>query len=334
MKYVKLRVNIPRFFLLFFAGIVLVPQAYGSAIMGTIYDQRRNPLAEVNVELLNDYYQVINRAYTDGTGRYEFNGLIDGRYTVKVLPFKHDLLEQTQLIEIYTSTVRGAGGGNTLEVRDFYLLPRKGSLEEAEASVVFVQEIPKDAKRAYEDAIDLFPKRRRVEGLKGLRDAINLFPNYFLALNRLGQELIADGKYGEAFPLLMKATDVNPKSPKSFYYLGLALHQLKYYPAAIVALNQAHLMSPNSVPVLWTLGAAERQDKKLNDAEKHLLQAKKLSKTVSPDLIFELALVYRDQARYGDAADELEAFLKARSDAKDIEKIRKLIAEYRKKQTS
>lgn len=334
MKHVKSRVNVPQFLFLLFAIGVLLPHVYASAIMGTIYDQRRNPLSEVNVELLNDYYQVVDRSFTDGTGRYEFNGLIDGRYTVKVLPFKHDLLEQTQLVEIYTSTIRGAGGGNTLEVRDFYLLPRKGSLEEAEASVVFVQEIPKEAKRAYEDALDLFPKKRRVEGMKGLRDALGIFPNYFLALNRLGQELIAEGKYGEAFPVLMKATDVNPKSPKSFYYLGLSLYQLKYYPAAIVALGQAHLMSPNSVPVLWTLGAAERQEKKLGDAEKHLLQAKKLSKTVSPDLIFELALVYRDQARFGDAADELEAFLKARSDAKDVEKIRKLIAEYRKKQTS
>ncbi len=314
-----------------FLLVVFVPQLFASTIIGTIYDQNRNPLSEVNVELLNDYYQVINRTITEGTGKYEFGNLNDGRYTVKVLPFKHDLLEQTQQIEIYTSTIRGAGGGNTLEVRDFYLQPRKGSLEEAEAGVIFAQEVPKDARKAYDDALEQFPKKKRAEGMAGLKQAIKIFPNYFMALNRLGRELVAEAKYGEAFPVLMKAADINPKSPMAFYYLGYSLYQLKYFPSAIVALSQAQFLSPSSVPVLWTLGSAERQDKKLADAEKHLTAAKKLAKSDMPDLNFELALVYRDQGKFGQAADELEGFLKARPDAKDIQNIKKLIVEYRNK---
>ncbi len=302
-----------------------------STITGTIYDLNRNPLPEVNIELLNDYYQTIDRAITDGTGRYEFNGLVDGRYTVKVLPLKYDLMEQTQLVEINTQTVRGQGGGTSLEMRDFYLQPRKGSLDDAEASVVFAQDVPKGARKAFENAVALFPKKKRPEAMAGLRDAIGLFPDYFHALSRLGRELAVEEKYGEAFPLLMKACDINPKSPTALYYLGYTLFKLKYYPAALVALTQAQVLSPTSFPVLWALGAVERQEKKLADAEKHLTQAKKLLKMSMPDLSFELALLYRDLGKYEEAASELESFLKARPDAKDAAQIRKLIADYRSK---
>lgn len=302
-----------------------------STITGTIYDLKRNPLPEVNVELLNDYYQVINRAVTEGTGRYEFSNLPDGRYTVKVLPLKYDLMEQTQLVEIYTSTVRGQGGGISLEIRDFYLQPRKDSMEEAEASVVFVQEVPQEARKVYEDAVELFSKKKRTDAMVGLRKALKIFPDYFQALNRLGRELVIEGKYGEAFPLLMRASDINPKSPTAYYYLGYSLYKLEYYPAALVALTQAQVLSPKSHMVLWTLGAVERHEKKLADAEKHLTAAKKLLKTSLPDLNFELALLYRDLGEFQKAADELEIFLKARPDAKDAQQIKKLIAEYRAK---
>jgi tetratricopeptide (TPR) repeat protein len=313
---------------------LLASPVFASTISGTIYDNHRNPLSEVNVELLNDFNQVINRAYTESTGRYEFGGLVDGRYTVKVLPFRYDLLEQSQQIEINTITIRGTGGGNMFEIRDFYLLPRKGSLEDVETGVVFAQNIPKDAKRSYDTALELFPKKRRDEAIQQLKEAIRIFPDYYLALSRLGREYVGDGKHGEAFPLLLKASDLNPKSPVTLYYLGYALYKLNYYKASIVPLTAACVLSPSSVPLLWTLGAAERMEKKLPDAEKHLTSAVKLSKVAMPDLIFELALLYRDQGKFGLAADQLESFLKARPDAKDAEKIKKLIQTYRDKAKS
>ncbi|MFM9904047.1 MAG: carboxypeptidase regulatory-like domain-containing protein [Pyrinomonadaceae bacterium] len=313
---------------------VFVIPVYASTITGTIYDNRRNPLPEVNVELLNDYYQVINRSVTEASGRYEFGGLADGRYSVKVLPFRYDLLEQTQQIEIYTNKVRGTGSGNTTEIKDFFLSPRRGSLDEAEAGVIFAQEIPKDAKKAYETAVDLFTKNRRPEALAEIKRAINIFPNYFLALNRLGREFVVEGKYGDAFPILMKASDTNPKSPTALYYLGYTLYKLSYNKAALVALKQAYILSPTSVPLLWTLGSVERLEGQLPDAEKHLVQAKKLTRVEIPDLRFELALLFRDLGKFGLAADELEAFLKGRPDAKDGDKIKKLIKTYREKTKS
>ncbi len=283
--------KIGRWLILTSCFLLLAQTASASNIMGTIYDRNRTPIPEVNIELLNDLYQTINRTITDSTGRYEFGDLPDGRYTIKVLPFRYDLMEQSQLVEIYTSTVRGQGSGYVMEIRDFVLLPRKGSLDESEAGVIFAQDIPNDAKKAYENALESFTKARRAEGIASLQTAIKIFPNYFLALLRLGKEYSIEAKYGEAFPFLIRAADINVKSPTTFYYLGYSLYKLGYFPSALIALSHAYVLSPSSVPLLWALGAVERHEKKLIDAEKHLTQAKKLTRVDIPDLNFELALL-------------------------------------------
>lgn len=303
-----------------------------SSITGTIYDNHNNSLTDVDVELLDDFYRLLSRTRTEGTGRYEFSGLGDGRYTVRVLPFRYDFLDQSQLIEINTSTIRGAGQGNTLEIKDFYLQPRRGSLEEAEAKVVFAQSVPKEAEKAYKEALADFSKKRREEAVVKLQEALKLFPDYFLALNRLGKEYVVQEKYSEAYQILMKAVGLNPKSPVSFYFLGYALYKLNYNKAALIALNQAYVLSPSSVSLLVTLGTVERLENKYADSEKHLLQAKKLSRVIMPEIHFELARLYGENLKkYAEAADELEAFLKLRPDAQDALKIKELIKKFREK---
>lgn len=319
--------------LVFFGMFLSIQTVSASSVTGTVYDNRNNALTDVDVELLDDYYRLIGRTRTEGTGRYEFSGIGDGRFTVRAMPFRYDLIEQTQSFRIDTVNIRGQGMGNTLEIVDFYLQPRKGGLEESEASVVFAQEIPKPAKKAYEKAMENFSKKRRDEGIAGLQEAIQLFPDYFLALNRLGKEYVVQGKYPEASQILLKAANINSKSPTSLYYLGYALYKLNYNKAALIALNQAYILSPASPSLLLTLGTVERLEGKYTDAEKHLVQAKKLSKVTVPELHFELAhLYYENLKKYAAAADEFEAFLKARPDAKDAQVIKSLIKKLREKE--
>jgi hypothetical protein len=314
---------------------LFVQNVAASSITGTVYDNRNNALGDVDIELLDDLYRLIGRTRTESTGRYEFGGLGDGRYTVKALPFRYDFLDQSQSVEIKTFTITGSGNGNSLEIIDFYLLPRKGSIEEAEASVVFAQEIPKDAKKAYNKALEDFSKKRRDEGIASLNEAIKLFPNYFLALTSLGKEYIAKGMFSEAYPLLIKAVDVNPKSPMALYYLGYTLHKLNYNKAALIALTQAYNSSPSSIMVLTRLGIVEKMEGKYLDAEKHLTQAKKLMKVVNADIHWELAQLYGENLKkYDAAADELEAFLKARPDVQDAAKIKEMIKKLREKAKS
>lgn len=321
-------------YLFFLLGICAL-NAYGvSTIAGRVYDQNRNGLAEVDVELLNDYYQSIQRAKTDGSGRYQFNGLSDGRYSVRVYAFRFDLEDQTLPQEVLTQNIRG-GEGTGYFVLDFYLRPKRGGLAEAEAGVIFAQDVPEEAKRAYDLGLKDLSEKRTIDGIMSLNKAVQIFPTYFAALSRAGRELYHLQKYTDAVPFLMKAIQVNEKSPSALYYLGNCFYFLgkDYYKASIRALGQAAVLAPGSPQIKYSLGRVERRSGNFSIAEEHLLQAKKLSKDPVPDIQKELVELYsNDLKMYGKAADELEVYLKAsKSTTKESEEIKFKITELRAK---
>lgn len=327
------------FGLFFLLTIFIFSQtAFGqSTISGIIFDKQRNPLIDVDVELLNDLYQTRNRTKTDGSGRYTFGGLNNGRYLIKVLPFRYDLEDQIQDLEINTQNVRGGEGSGFFNL-DFYLLPRKGGLAESELSVVFSQDVPPEAKKLYENGVELLANKKTTEGVMKLNEAVKIFPDYFLALMRIGKELMILKNYKDAVPFFFKAANVNSKSATAFYYLGDCLHYLgkEYNKSALAALNQAFLMAPSSTGILYVLGKVEREEGKYAEAEKHLLQAKKLSKNPVPEIHKELAQLYgNDLKRYKEAADELELYLKAsKVEDKEEKNVKKIIADLRNKANS
>jgi tetratricopeptide (TPR) repeat protein len=145
-------------------------------------------------------------------------------------------------------------------------------------------------------------------------------------------------RYTEAVPFLLKAVEVNNKSATSFYYLGYSLHNLgkEYNKAAIRCLNNALVLAPSSTQVMFVLGKIERSDGKYVDAEKHLLQAKKLSKVAVPEIHKELAQLYADDMKkYNEAADELELYLKAsKLDNSAASQTKKVISSLREKAKS
>jgi Tfp pilus assembly protein PilF len=332
------KLNVPRlvcktfllFFILIFSGNVLA-----STITGYVYNKQRSPLNDVDVELLNEYYQLRGRTKTDGTGRYQFGGLPDGYYTVRILPFRYGYKDQSQLIEINTINARGTGGGNGYFTMDFYLSPRKGSLIDTETGVIFAQEVPEEARQNYENGVKKLSKNQTSEGVEQLREAIKIFPTYYEALNHLGKELVRQEKYGEAAQLFIRAAEVNSKSAVAFYYMGYSLNKLgkDFNKAALAALNQASLLAPESLQVLYILGKVEREEGKFDLAETHLIKAKKLSDDAIPEIHKELSQLYgNDLKKYKEAAQELELYIKVAKLSKEDEKnVKKLIADLKKK---
>jgi tetratricopeptide (TPR) repeat protein len=323
---------------LFMIAVFSAQSVFGvSTISGIVYDKQRNTLSDIDVELLNDYYQQIKRTRTDGSGRYQFDGLRDGRYTVKVMAFRYDLEDQSQPVDINTINIQGTEG-TSFQMVDFYMLPRRGGLAETELGVVFAQDVPQEAKKSYEKAISEISNKRISEGIIGLNKAIELFPSYYLALQRLGKELFIMKRYQEAVPFFFKAAEINQKSATSFYYLGYCLHNLgkEYNKAALAALNQSFTLASGSTQVLFVLGKVERTNGDFENAEKHLLQAKKSSKVSIPEIHKELAQLYaNDMKKYNEAADELEIYLKNNkpNDA-ELKQMKKVISDLRTKAKS
>ena len=334
MRLERLTVGRVIFSLLVVTGIFCFSQkTFASTISGIVYDNRRVALISVDVELQDEFYRQIARAKTTASGRYEFDGLKDGRYTVKVLPFRYDLLDESAEVEIATVVAVVGGTSNVFMTQDFYLSPRKGSLADAETGVIFAQEVPKEAENAYKSAIKDLSKKKNEEGIIGLRKAVEIFPNYYLALDTLGKQLFQEEKYGEAIQILLRATEVNQKSPTAYYYLGYSLNKLNYNKAAIIPLKQALTLAPASVQVLYVLGLAEEGEGNYTEAEKHLVQAKKFSKVVNPDIYWQLGQIYGNKLnKYKEAADELDQYLKTGKYSDEfVGKVRKVINDLREK---
>lgn len=311
-------------------SLILYGAAYSqqSRISGQVFGADRRPLADIYVELLNELGSIVSRYKTDGIGGYFFSSLTAGRFTVRVRPFGTNYEEQSQDVEINTFV-----GGRQVadhQQKDFFLKERKvPGAPSGAPGVVFAQTIPEQALTAYQRAIGHFESNRPDAGLSELRAAISIFPDYFVALERLGVELINRQQFEEAQARFTKAVAVNNRCSNCWYGLAFAFYATDA-DKAVDAAKKAATLAPDSADIALLLGISLRKDKRYSEAEKALLKAKKLSNGKSADVYWNLALLYaHNLKKYRRAADELESYLKIKPDHPNAELLRKLVKQYR-----
>lgn len=293
-------------------------------IEGQVYDQNRMPVPDANVELMNDVDSLLSTTKTNASGRFSFFGVSDGHFRIKVLALKTNLMEQTQDVEIVNLTRISS---DTAYV-EFYLRPSKRASDVSQERIteaIFVQEIPQNARRLYETGIDDLG-RNQDKGLSEIEQAVGIFPEYFDALSRLGREYISRKDYDKAYPFLLKAIDVNPRSYTSFYSLAYAFYQMKQIPAAVKAAAACVVLDSSSSDAQLLYGTLLRLNGDNQEAEKTLLKAKSLAKKPNPEISWQLALLYNKLKRNKQAADELQTYLKIYPDSPDRKKVEDLIA--------
>lgn len=293
-------------------------------IEGVVYDPNRNPVENVYVELLNDVDSVISRTRTNAIGRFSFTGMPSGRFIVKVLPLGTNFLEQTQECQLVNATKTS----NDTAYIDIYLRYDKrsiGGTNETSREVVFVQEVPAEAKKLYQDGVSDIGKNPE-KGLAKLEEALRIFPQYFDALNWLGKAYISQKKYEQAYPYLLKAIDINPRSYSTYYSLGFAFYQLKQYPAALEAARATTVLVPDSMDAQLLHGTLLRITGNYSDSEKALLKANALAKKMNGEVHWQLSLLYNRLDRKQETIDELEIYLKLTPDTPDRSKLQEMIA--------
>ncbi len=153
----------------------------------------------------------------------------------------------------------------------YYLKLRRGVT--GTTGVIFVQDVPAPAKKLFEKAIADLNDKKEKEGLAGLKAAIEAFPKYFFALERLGNEYIRLKKYEAAAILLKEATTINPRSFRSWYGLAFSLNSLNQSSEALTSVQKALEIYSESAEALLLSGVLLRQSKKFDGAEKSLVNA-------------------------------------------------------------
>ena len=307
-------------------GFVPAPQTNSNSISGHVSNDQHMPLADLRVELLNEVDSVIRTVKTDGSGLFVFRKLSDGTFHVRVQTSNTSYLSQTKRVEL----ARPHGFGAAFEELDFILVSKDKSGNITRPGVVFVQEVPEPARKQFQKATELLEKQnKRQEAFVALKSAIDLFPQYFDALELLGTEQVKDREYEAAIPSLTKALEVNSRSFASSFALGVAQYNLKQVQPAIESFRRAVLLNERSINANLWLGIALRQTTRPDEAEAYLKRADVLADSKLPDAHWQLALLFNQLKRYKEAADELEIFLKLQPDARDVELIKKLIQRLR-----
>ncbi len=290
------------------------------------------PVADAHVELLSDTYSTIRRTKTNASGVYYFRGLSSGNYKVRVNSYGIPYEEQTHGVSLVpVSAIRGSG--SVSEHLNFQLSfkrdPYAGPL--AAPGVVFAQEIPAGAKDLYEDGVKLLNEKKDTEGLEKLKGALEIFPNYYLALDRLGTEYVVRGFHRPAYVLLAKAIEVNPRSYSSTLGFGIAQFRLGDSAKSLKTFEQAiSLFGESPLAHMW-LGICNTENGNFAKAETALRQANRLSGGKSADVHWQLARLYSKQDRHEEAAEALESYLKHNPEAKNRKDVEEMVAKLRKK---
>lgn len=334
MKKLFIRMGYTIFTLGLLFSFLAVSASAQNSISGIVFDNNRQPVSDIYVELLDEVERLIASRKTKG-GFYTFQRLNRGIYYLKVRNAGTNFKEKK--IRIDLGDLNAIGGVDVKQQDIFLEVDKRGNENRKTVTgVVFVQEVPENAQNYYEQGLKDFKKNKDSEGIKNLKMAIQIFPEYFNALEKLGEVYLNQKKFTEAENVFKKSTEVNKKSFTSYFNLAIAQNNLNKKVNAAETLKKANEIDGNSINSHLLLGIIQRKLKQFNYAEKNLLKAKQLSKNKEADVNWQLAeLFYFELKKPDKAVEELKSFLKNLSEAekknnpKKIANIKKLIKNIR-----
>jgi Flp pilus assembly protein TadD len=247
------------------------------------------------------------------------NGLVDTFYTDSRGRFLITRSQGLQPNAAYTVTVPSDGRiyDTTIQSFKFYqvghitifLRPLENTV--AKAASVDVAEldvkVPKAAQESYEIAMRSLEEGKRDEAIKELNRAIEIYPEYFRALNDLGVILMQLGRNDEAAAVFERAIKVAPRVYHPRLNLAIIRTRQGRYKEAVESLERLYKDKPALIEVRAPLADALMALNRLDEAETHLraVLAEKLPKTAEGNVRYLLGLLLNRKQRYEEAAQEL-----------------------------
>lgn len=300
-------------------------------IIGTVRNVNGQPVSNVRVSIQDDNYQPIFTAFVDTTGRFLVKNLRTGKYIFRIETTGTPYEElQTGWVEL--SSLRKVGGASEVYPMDFTLKFKKGAALPGTTTPVFAQEVPKSATKEYEKAAKELKNGKSDQAILALKKAVELFPDYVDALEALGIEYVKTGHYDDAIPLLLRAVQINKRGPRVMYGLGVAYLKLHRLPEAVEWLEKSAQIEPGNANTQMMLGLAYGTGGAFDKAETALKKALQLGGAAAATAHFYLAGLYNKLENFGNARQELEAYLKEAKDLKDPAQIKAMIENIRQKE--
>ena len=298
------------FSLLMFASLAV--QAQAPPTLQFFMPDGSMPTREIRFTLTRDD-GFVQTYFTDSRGKFPLTrkeGLRpDGAYTIVITGDERSFSTTTLTFKEYS-------GVYYIPV---FLRPLESTTKPA--GVVDLAELdsqtPAEARAAYENANRSLKENRADEAVSYFRQAIQLYPQYFRALNDLGVLLIRLGRLDEAVKTLEQAIALAPH----VYYPRLNLATVKTrqgkYKEAAEMLDKLLKENPNLTKVRIALAEALIGENHLDEAEKHLqvaLEDKTIDDAKDAHIRYQLGLLHTRQRKYAESVKDLRASLKANPD--------------------
>jgi len=295
----------------------------GNTIKGKVRTQYGQPVPNLHIELQTGNGALVTQTVANNEGDYGFYGLAGASFVLVISDPNYQPFSE----RVEFNRTAGDRPGEILRV-DITLVPKAGP-RISRAAVVFHQDVPPAALKAYQQGVRLLAERKSDEGVAALREAIKAFAAYFDAHLTLGVEMLRLHRHPEAIEAFERARSINPRDSRPYHTFGLVLYEQKKFAVAASVFEAVTRLDPSNAEAHLMRGAALIETGRLVEAEAALKNADRVSESTLPIVHIHLARLYEKRSDRKRAADELETYLRKKPDAENAGPIREAIKKLR-----
>ena len=298
----------------------------GMTVSGTVWLPDGRPAQRARIRITGSTGVSIE-VLTDASGKYS-QQLPLGRYRLTAT--------NPQDPQQFTDPVEAEGTRFNPQVNAelFLRLPTTVERPQSRGSVTSVaeasQNVPKDARKAFEEGVNQRKKKQFDKAVASLTRALELFPSYYQALVERGELRVNLQQIAEATRDFDSAIELNKGYERALRGAGFCRLRLQKYGEAIEFFERAILVDPNVAQSHLFLGVARMAVSRNEQARSALTEALRLDRDGAVSAHVYLANLDASVKHYTDAADHLKAYLAARPDAPDAPRLKQREAELRR----
>jgi predicted Zn-dependent protease len=268
---------------------------------------------------------------TDDNGDFVFRRLAPGTYTVTVEGGR-EFETASESVDVFSSRRDEPGQVFTVQIR---LDAKRDAAKATRPGVVSAKSgpVPEAAAALYEQALAAAREGSHRRAVEHLRAALELHPEFPLALNELGVQYLTLGEPARAAEAWRAAVRLAPDEPHLRINYGVLLIRQKQYAEAEAELARAVRLDEASPFARLHRGHALIRLGRLAEAEAELLAAVRLGgERPETALAYRyLGALYNERGDDPRAAAALETYLRLAPDARDAAQVRAILADLKKK---
>ena len=292
------------------------------SIRGKVVQQNGSPLNEAVLVRLENIRGTKTTAFTDSLGQFDFLGLMPGIYYVVVDGDNHQD-GGTVTVEVFPN----AASIVTLMVR--LRTPEPTRKATSVSAGELSQRVPAAAQKEFERASTASKQGKTELAITHYRKAIAIYPNFLMARNDLGAQLMTLGKLDEAAEELSAAIAIDPKAFNPRLNLGMVLVKQHKFIEGADQLRLALSLDATSASAHFYLGLAligMEDAERAASAEKEFKTAYRIGGAKYALALFHLGELYLSRGDREAALKAFQQYLVESPDAANAAHVRQMIA--------